>query len=83
MKVTDVGGRGFDVNATYSIATISFLCDGGDTYYAFKQAADAEKPVAFGFDYEAFTSYLVTACDHTVPERYANPQGRITITGLA
>ncbi len=83
VKVTDVGGRGFDVNATYSLATISFLCDGGDTYYAIKQAADAETPVMFGFDYEAFTSYLVTVCDHTVPERYANPQGRITITGLA
>ncbi len=82
VKISDVGGRGFDANTTYSIATISFLCDGGDTYYVFKQAADAEKPTTFGFDYEAFTSYLVAACDHTVPDQYAAPQGRITITGL-
>lgn len=83
VSITDVGGRGFDADATYSIATISFLCDGGDTYYAFKQAAEAETPTTFGFDYEALASYLVTACDHTVPDDYATPQGRITITGLA
>ena len=79
VKISDVGGRGFDAAATYSVATISFLCDGGDTYYAFKQASDAEAPTTFGFDYEAFTSYLVTACDHAVPDRYAAPQGRITV----
>ncbi|HAM15324.1 MAG TPA: multifunctional 2',3'-cyclic-nucleotide 2'-phosphodiesterase/5'-nucleotidase/3'-nucleotidase [Eggerthellaceae bacterium] len=83
ISIADVGGRAFDANATYSIATISFLCDGGDTYYAFKQASEAEKPTTFGFDYEAFTSYLVTACNHVVPDQYAEPQGRITITGLA
>lgn len=82
VKITDVGGRGFDANATYSIATISFLCSGGDTYYAFKNASDAEQPTTFGFDYEAFTSYLVEGCGHTVPNEYAEPQGRITITGV-
>ncbi len=61
----------------------SFLYSGGDTYYVFKQASQAEPPITFGFDYEALTSYLVTACDHVVPDQYAKPQGRITITGLA
>ena len=83
VSITDVGGRGFDKDAVYSVATTSFLCSGGDTYYVFKQASEAEPPVTFGFDYEAFTSYLVTACDHVVPDQYAQPQGRITITGLA
>lgn len=55
--------------------------EGGDTYHAFKEAADAQSPVMFSFDYEAITSYLVTACDHTVPDTYAEPQGRITILG--
>ena len=79
VTITDVAGRGFNVNDTYSIATISFLCDGGDTYYAFKEAADAETPLAFGFDFEAFVSYLVEGCNHAVPGEYAEPQGRITI----
>lgn len=79
VSISDVGGRSFDANATYSVATTSFLYNGGDTYYTFRQASEAEPPTTFGFDYEAFVSYLVTACDHTVPEQYAEPQGRITI----
>ena len=31
------------------------------------------------FDYEVFTGYLAGPCDHEVPEKYAEPQGRITI----
>ncbi|MBR3317172.1 MAG: hypothetical protein IKG21_05070 [Atopobiaceae bacterium] len=64
------------------MATSSYLCAGGDTYYAFKLASDAEQPVTFGFDYEALSSYLVAGCDHEVPEEYKEPQGRITIVGL-
>ena len=79
VKITDVGGRGFDANA--SVATLTFICGGGDTYYAFREAADAEQPVTFGFDYEALTSYLVERCNHEVPAEYSAPQGRITITG--
>ena len=81
VTISDVGGKGFAEDAVYSIATITYLCDGGDTYYAFKEAADIEQPVTFGFDYEAVTSYLITECDHVVPEEYAEPQGRITIIG--
>lgn len=79
VTITDVGGRGFDENETYSIATCSFMAMGGDTYYAFKDASDALSPVVFGFDYEAVASYLVVACDHKVPDEYAEAQGRITI----
>ena len=82
VKIADVGGKGFDVTETYAIAASSFLCAGGDTYYAFKEAADAEPPVTFGFDYEALSSYLVEGCKHTVPDEYAEPQGRITIVGV-
>lgn len=79
VTIIDVGGRGFSEDATYSIATSSFIADGGETYHAFKEASDVEAPVTFGFDYEALTSYLVEGCDHKVPEQYAEPQGRITV----
>ena len=82
VTIQDVGGRGFNESETYSIATSSFICAGGDTYYAFKEAYDAELPTVFGFDYEALSSYLAVACDHEVPPDYENPQGRMTITGL-
>ncbi len=83
VTITDVGGRGFDANATYTIATIEFLASGGDTYYAFKTASEASKPTAFGFDYEAVVSYLTVACNHEVPDQYAAAQGRITIVGTS
>lgn len=79
VTITDVAGRGFSLEETYSVATCSFLCQGGDTYYVFKEASDVETPVAFGFDYEALVSYLTEACNHEVPAEYADTQGRITI----
>ena len=82
VRIDDVGGRGFSPDDTYSLAASTFLCVGGDTYYVFKEAAQAEQPVTFGYDYEALSGYLVEACDHVVPEEYAEPQGRITIVGL-
>jgi 2',3'-cyclic-nucleotide 2'-phosphodiesterase (5'-nucleotidase family) len=82
VKISDVGGRGFDENETYTIATTDFLCEGGDTYHAFLDAAEVEQPQSICFDYEALVSYLVEACDHVVPESYAEPKGLITITGL-
>ena len=83
VQVSDVGGRGFSLDETYTLATCSFLCEGGDTYYAFREAANAEQPTIFGYDYEALASYLTVACDHAVPDEYADPQGRITIVGGA
>ena len=82
VRIDDVGGRGFSLDETYSLAMTDFLCDGGDTYYAFREASEAEQPVTFGYDYEALASYLVEACDHVVPEQYAEPQGRITVIGV-
>ena len=82
VTITDVGGRGFDLDEVYTIAASNFICQGGDTYYAFKAAADAEQPATFGFDYEAVAGYLVEGCNHEVPEEYEGPQGRITIIGM-
>lgn len=83
VTIHEIGGQAFDVNRTYTIAATSFMCQGGDTYYAFREAYEAETPVIIGFDYEALSSYLMVGCDHEVPAEYAEPQGRITITGLA
>ena len=82
VTIEDVGGKGFAEDATYTIAATSFLCAGGDTYHVFKDASEAKTPTTFGFDYEALSSYLVVACDHVVPDDYAEPHGYITITGL-
>ena len=79
VTINSVGGRAWAAEETYTLAVSDFLCQGGDTYYALKQAADAAAPTPCDFDYEAFTGYLTVACDHEVPDRYAQPQGRIKI----
>lgn len=79
VTIHSVGGKGWAADAVYSLAISDFLCQGGDTYYAFKQAADAQAPVVCDFDYEALSGYLVVACDHEVPDTYAEPQDRIRI----
>jgi len=79
VTITDVAGKGFDESATYTVATTSFVGEGGDTYHVFKEASEAHEPVYSVFDYEAIVSYLVEGCNHEVPSQYAGPQGRITI----
>ena len=82
VTITAVGGRGFDEDETYTISSLSYLFEGGGTYHACKDVTDVKPATTFGFDYEALTSYLVEACDHTVPDEYAGPQGRVTIVGV-
>lgn len=79
VTIHSVGGHAWAADERYSLAVSDFLCEGGDTYYAFRQAADAEMPVTCDFDYEALSSYLVVACDHEVPDAYSESQGRIRI----
>ena len=81
VTIADVGGRGFDEGETYTVATNDFVSSGGDAFYAFREAAEAEEPLIYGFDYEAMASYLVEGCDHVVPDTYAEAQDRITIVG--
>ena len=79
VTIHTVGGKEFDESATYAIATNDFLAQGGDTYYQFKVAAEKETPITCDHDYECIVSYLIGPLDHEVPERYKEPQGRITI----
>jgi 2',3'-cyclic-nucleotide 2'-phosphodiesterase (5'-nucleotidase family) len=79
VTIHSVGGADFDENATYTIATSDYIAEGGSTYHAFKVAAQSQQPVTCDFDYEALVSYLTGPLDHEVPERYREPQGRITI----
>jgi 5'-nucleotidase len=82
ITIEDVGGRVFSEEDVYQVATSDYLCQGGDTYRVFKDAADAKQPTPFGIDYEVISSFLIVACDHEVPADYAQPQDRITIVGL-
>ena len=81
VTITEVGGKPFDPEVTYTIATIDFIASGGDTYYRFAQACAKTKVYAGYLDSEALKNYLKTEMNGTIPEIYAKPQGRVTLTG--
>ena len=83
VTISDVGGKGFSLDATYTIATVNFIAEGGDCYYAFA-AAGATSFKSIGYiDYQALQYYLAEECSGQVPDRYSDPwgEGRITIVG--
>ena len=81
VTITEVGGKPFDPEATYTIATIEFLATGGDTYYCLAKAGAKTKVYAGYLDTEALTNYMKTELGGTIPEIYAKPQGRVTMIG--
>jgi len=79
ITITEVGGKPFDPEGIYTIATIDFLATGGDTYYSFARAG-ANTMVYVGYlDHEALIHYMKTELGETIPKSYSEPQGRITI----
>lgn len=80
VKITQIGNRDYDADDTYVIASTDFVCNGGDTYYVFAQAA---KKTMEGTEYqitEVLQHYLEDTCKGEVPEEYREAQGRITIS---
>jgi 5'-nucleotidase / UDP-sugar diphosphatase len=58
IRSSDGSYRPFDLNATYKVATISFLADGNDSFTALKNIT-GERRIDVGLDYaEAFLQYI-------------------------
>ena len=80
VTVSDVGGRGFSPDDTYTIACSDFICAGGDTYHVFGEAASSTMR-GIGYQmYECLRYFLEEACAGQVPPEYTEPQGRVTVT---
>ena len=79
VTITSVGGKPFDPNAIYKIATCDFLAAGGDTYYAFKYGfRTAGENTAIAIE-DALVEYTTNVLGGVIDERYASPQGRLII----
>jgi len=79
VAISDVGGRGFDLDDTYAIAVSGFITDGGDTYFA---VAEAFQDTGFytGYsDTDALINFIKTKLEGSIGSDYAAPAGRITI----
>lgn len=79
VTIKTVGDEAFDPQKKYVIAVSSFMAEGGDSYYAFKAAAEVSQESLDAIDINMLTEYVVQDLKGEVPETYAQPQGRITI----
>lgn len=79
VTITDVGGKGFSLDATYRIAASSFLTDGGDTFYVMAKAYNENGYITGVSDSDMLTNYLDSELNGVIDDRYAVPQGRIIV----
>jgi 5'-nucleotidase/UDP-sugar diphosphatase len=73
VTIESIGGKPFDHEGIYTIATNDFTAAGGDTYYAFRY------PNTTSALEDALVNYIATILGGVVGQQYAQPQGRITV----
>ena len=77
ITIKTVNGKAFDKDATYAVITNDFLAAGGDPYYAFA-AAQTQFDTGLPLD-EILMEYITVELNGVVTDKYAAPQGRLTI----
>ncbi len=75
--INSINGKEFDPAAVYGVISNNFCAAGGDTYYAFA-AASGQFDTGIPLD-EALMEYIAEELNGVIDERYADPQGRITV----
>ena len=79
VQITSVGGKPFDLDATYHVVTVEFVTRGGDAYGHCVEPCAIESTSIGYADKEAIVNYLKEALNGVVPESYREAQGRITL----
>lgn len=79
VTIKTVGGKQFDPNALYKVATSDFLACGGDTYYPFRYAYRTACIDTGILLEDVACEYIEKALNNIVDEKYSKPQGRIEI----
>lgn len=77
VTIDEINGKPFDPAAVYAVVTNDFCSNGGDTYYSFV-AATEKFDTSVPLD-EALMQYITDVLGGVIGEKYAEPQGRITI----
>ena len=73
-----INGEQLDLLKTYTIASNSFILEGGDGYSMFADAKITK--TAVGVDNEILLKYIQDTLNGVIPEKYKEVEGRITIT---
>ncbi len=79
VKILEVGGKPFNLQNRYAIATTDFICSGGDAYGALLNHGDDKRYIIGYTDVQAVENYLKEALKGKVGTAYAESQGRIKI----
>ena len=83
IRITQVDGKPFDVDATYAVVCDNFLIGGNDTYYTLAEAvADGATYLNNGpgvLTRDIVARYIKEVLGGTIGESYAEAQGRILI----
>jgi hypothetical protein len=78
VTITSIGGKDFDPEAIYTVATNDFMASGGDTYYPFA-AASVNYDLGIPMD-EVVMEYITKVLGGVVTaETYGEPAGRISV----
>ncbi len=79
VTIAEVGGKPFDMDATYRVVTVEFVVRGGDAYgHCVEPGAITSTSIGY-VDKDAIQNYLKEALAGKVPDSYRTAQGRITI----
>ena len=79
VKITEVGGKPFDMEKTYRVVAAEFVVRGGDAYGHAVEPGAVES-VSIGYvDKDAVKNYLQEELGGVVSDEYRETQGRITI----
>lgn len=79
VSISKVGGRDFSPYDEYTIATTSFLTDGGDTYYALARAYDANGYTTSISELDMVTRYIKDELKGVIGQEYAEPKQQISV----
>lgn len=77
VTIHSIGGKEFDPDKVYRIATLDFTAEGGDSYFVFTQAKQASNTQILFVN--GVCDYLEKAWGGIVNQYYKEPQGRVTI----
>ncbi|MCR5329663.1 MAG: 5'-nucleotidase C-terminal domain-containing protein [Lachnospiraceae bacterium] len=77
VKITSVNGKPFNKDDVYAVVCNSFMANGGDTYYVFKNAS-AKFDTGIRQD-EALMDYIENELGGVIGKEYKKAQGRIKI----
>ena len=79
VTIENINGNNFDPEATYAIITSNAIFNGMDSNYISLERCEEYSTITSAFVVDVVWMYIMQELDGVIDERYAQPQGRITV----